>query len=131
MDIRWHKTRDPRGIYEFLKESFPHLTYYAFQKVVNGQRFSEWIYGEINNKGKYTMICCAAIFTGKMGLFCVAPHMRRKGVGKIFYNMIMERYKHLTWTAVTEEAILFYRRMGAKENGGYTLEGKRYTSFQN
>ena len=120
-----------RPLYDFLVQSFPDLSYSTYWRVNDGQRFLEWVWGEIDLE----VVCCAAIFVRspgryKMGLFCVSPQFRRQKIGADFYQYIMKTYGSVEWTALTQESVLFYRKMGAKEHGiqkGY--DGKDYFLF--
>lgn len=67
-----------------------------------------------------------------MGLFCVSPDHRREKLGTTFYNYIMNTFKNVEWSAVTQEAAMFYRNMKAVEIGPQRgVDGKTYIIFKN
>lgn len=129
-EIRFHRTNQVY-LYEFLRESFPDLSYRTYQKINKGKHFLEWVYGVING----VKVCCTAIFKRgfnnyRMGLFCVSPSFRNRAIGTRFYHFLVKQYQHLEWSASSSDSIQFYRKVGAIE--GKTekgVDGKEYTLF--
>ena len=130
MEINDSKTSFIRSdkFFPSVNMSFPSITYKQYQRINNGKNFDRWVWGE-NDDGK--IIACAAIFRGyKIGVLCVHPDYRRQGIGTTFYSYLVSQYYPLEWTAITEESIKFYNKMGAVNKGLITKsDGKTYTIF--
>ncbi len=119
------------NIFAFLKISFPELGYKQYQKINYDVNFVEWVVGETQDGER---MCCTAILRKgpgyKMRLFCVNKKYRRSGIGKLFFEYLVNKYKYLEWTATTKESILFYTSLGATDNGKYKWnDGTEFTRF--
>lgn len=118
--------------YSFLSECFPDFSYRQYQKINYSRNFVGWVWGEDSNGA---IVACTGIFRRKdgykMGLFCTHPERRRGKIGTRFYNYIVGLYYPLEWTAITQESIEFYRKIGAIDYGkNQGIDGRYYTMFK-